>query len=136
MQCDRKLHLTRKWILVFQKQSPNTPFIPMCAIVCCEYVFVRCIIPSSNHKLNLSKVGKKMETWIGILHSIIIEWLIEIDQLLSAYFSLFIEHVFQTVITYRQNKMYMNTDNISILYAEGKNNSKIFSFYDMTMPCK
>ena len=113
VQCDRKLHLTRKWILVFQKHSPHKPFIPMCAIVCCEYIFVRCIIPSSNHKLNLSKVGKKMETWIGILHSIIIEWLIEIDQLLSAYFSLFIECVFQKVITYRQYISYINTENKS-----------------------
>ena len=59
-----------------------------------------------------TKEKRKMETWMTILHSIIIEWLIEIDQLLSAYFSLFIEHVFQTVITYRQNIMYMNTDNI------------------------
>ena len=92
--------------------------------------FVRCIVPSSNHKLNLSKRGKKMETWIGILHSIIIEWLIEIDQLLSAYFSLFIEHVFQTVITYRQNIMYMNTDNVLILNLHRKKNLDIFTSDD------
>ena len=53
-----------------------------------------------------------METWIGILHSIIIEWLIEIDQLLSAYFSLFIEYVFQTVITYPYYSMNINTENV------------------------
>ena len=47
-----------------------------------------------------TKEKRKMETWMAILHSIIIEWLIEIDQLLSAYFSLLIEYVVQTWIAY------------------------------------
>ena len=141
MQCDWKLYLTRKWInyifttKAFYFSAVDHSFWTSCFtlfvlsfshLLCFNISFIVHTIIIITNWICQTRERRKMETWMAILHSIIIEWLIEIDQLLSAYFSLSIEHVFQTVITYRQNIMYMNTDNVLILNLHRKNNLDIF----------